>query len=141
MATAIAGDVRALRRYFVTAETMRRRSQKMIDKYGPDELMPDHPQFDKFFAYTSLWLSTLWVALDGWQQLGIVDDHMQEVIADDRMLLLRDFRNVTFHFMREYLAPRHLAFITADDSMTWAIDAHYSLNVALVEALNNYESH
>jgi hypothetical protein len=133
MATVTEKDISALRRYFVTAETMRRRAQKMMDKYGPDELALGQPQFAKFFAYASLWFSTLWVALEGWRQLGLPDEQMKEVIADERMVLLRDFRNVTFHFMRDYVAPRHLAFLT-DDSMAWAFKAHYSLNVALVEA-------
>ena len=140
MATVTAKDIRALRRYFVTAETMRVRAQKMMDKYGPDELMFDKPQFAKFFGYTSLWFSTLWVALDGWRELGLSDDHIQEVLDDDRMDLLRQFRNVTFHFKREYVAPRHLAFLTAEDSMAWVFNAHYSLNVALMEASRDFGS-
>lgn len=124
-----------LHRYFITADLMRRHTDHYLNKFSPRELSPDSELFPDFFSYMSLWYSTLYVTLDGWQQLRIVDDPLAAALSDTRLRALNDFRNVTFHFRPNYIEPRHLEFIADSGSALWVRKTHNTLGTALLEAL------
>jgi hypothetical protein len=117
---------------------MRRHADWYFENHEPSDLTPDRQLFAEFFAYLSLWYGTLWVALDGWRQLGLPNERLAAVLGDGRFGLLKGFRNVTFHFLRDYVEPRHMAFIMAEDSVLWVSDAHDALSTALLDALRPY---
>lgn len=123
--------LRALHRYFLAAARMR---QDFWDFYRQhhESAGRDSELYVDFFTYLSLWYSTLWVALDGWKQLGVEDAALGEALEDPRTLLLRDFRNATLHFDSTFPAKRHMALIDASQAAGWVFYVHAKLERAIL---------
>lgn len=80
------------------------------------------------FAYFALWLSLLYVLVEGWEELKLQDPKVGGLIASPNRELLRRFRNGAFHFQPDYFDARFLEFIDGtNDSAAWAKQLHEAI--------------
>lgn len=130
-------DLHTLRRYFVSANLMRRQFYNYVAEHPGVGL--DSREFPEYFTYMSRSCSTPWIALDGWRQLRLTDADMTRVLATRRFRLLNDFRNATMHYQRQYITPKHRGFIADPESVPWAHEAHDTLRTAILTAIREHK--
>lgn len=53
------------------------------------------------FMYMSLWYGTLYVVIEGWEGLKMVDSKIDKVLTSKNVDLLRLYRNGVFHFQKQ----------------------------------------
>lgn len=126
----------SLHRYYLTADTMRRDMRSYLREH-PGSSDVNSIEFTQFFAYMSMWYSTLWVVLEGWAELKIEDPDMDQILADDNAALLRRFRNATFHYQRDYFDQRVIDYVQSEDSVGWVYMAHKRVGDALLRELGH----
>lgn len=75
------------------------------------------------------WYAALWVAVEGWRQCPLSDETVDELLTDpafeDNVQLLRRFRNGVYHYQRDLISDRLLAFLRqGEHAVTWAFLLH-----------------
>ena len=64
------------------------------------------------FTYLSLWYATLYVVVEGWKELSLVNGEVEELLAfHERVESLRRFRSGVFHFQATYWDDRLIDFL------------------------------
>jgi hypothetical protein len=53
-------------------------------------------------AYLAYWFASLYVLAEGWQELKFSHPAVNPFLTDDRLDVLRRFRNFVFHFQKNY---------------------------------------
>lgn len=138
----------SLHKHWVTADAvglhLRRSltSSDPIDSTGvPDELRGVAEKLSAF-AVLSVWYSLLYVVVEGYQELKLRDDEIDELLDRNSYLnMLRLFRNATFHFQKDPFTPKILEFLTAGDSEVWvkelniAFKRFFERELSIVEVL------
>ena len=106
-----------LYRYFMWADRMRDAMERLLDQGSPKLLVT--PTGDLLFLYISYYHSALFIVIEGWQDLHLHDERIDELLKSDNVDLLRRFRNGTFHFQREYLDNRIIGLVRTDGVAEW----------------------
>lgn len=113
-----------LHKYFMTASLM---AQEF------DHHLKDPPQFQckdavedgmmflvsKAGLTMTLWYGALYVVVEGWQELGMSDPEVDQLLQSPNTKLLRDVRNSVFHFQKHWLDKRLGKFVSTKDSVPW----------------------
>ena len=76
-----------------------------------------------FFGALAHWLASLYVVAEGWQEIGIPDPVISDLIAkyDDYYQLMRRFRNGVYHFQHKPLSVKLTDFLNPQSEGTlWA---------------------
>ena len=84
--------------------------------FAPSSTFPFDPDLNTLFLFQSYWFSSLYVVIEGWNELGLSDPDIDQLIDCPSVDLLRRHRNGTFHFQKEYFAARFMNFIEDDDA-------------------------
>ena len=113
---------------------MRRRFYEFVEVH-PEFTGQDDKDFSEFFAYLSLWYSSLWVAIDGWTQQGVAWPDLDPLLAAEQLDRLKDFRDATMHYRPDYFDRKHMRFFRDEHSVEWANAVHYVLGVAILDGL------
>ena len=67
-----------------------------------------------------LWLGTLYVVVEGWQEAKLSDPEIDRLLTSANVPLLRRFRNGMFHFQGdEWLSTKLSNFAHSPDSVPW----------------------
>jgi hypothetical protein len=87
------------------------------------------PDGAKVFMYMSYWYASLYVVVDGWKILKLVDSRVDALRSSSKNLhLLREYRNGVFHFQRKYLDNKFLDLMRLNkDAVAWTTDLHNAL--------------
>jgi len=73
-----------------------------------------------YFLSLSVWYSLLYVVIEGYKQLNLNDNKIDQLLAEGKYVdLLRRFRNSVFHFQEEPLSSKTLDFLEAEASEVW----------------------
>ena len=97
----------ALHRYYIWANRMRVHFDELLN-----EQEPRRPGWDiDSRTYMSYWYAGLYVVIEGWQELGLSDPAIDELLQSPNVALLRRFRNGVFHFQRIYDDERFIGLI------------------------------
>jgi len=100
-----------------------------LDRY--DERTDDGtPDVEKwyFIALLTQWYASLWVVIEGWQQIPFADPEIDDLIDSSPRFcgLLKRFRNGVYHFQPNLLEPRLIDFLEKSDvTMLWARLLHH----------------
>lgn len=78
-------------------------------------------------AYMSYWYGGLFTVCEGWQDLGLSDPEVDELLKDPNLQLLKRYRNRAFHYQADYFDPRFTDFQAQKLSVHWV----RKLNAAL----------
>ena len=124
-----------LHRYFIWADRMRFHFDQELTKRasfppGTFELEVEE------FMYISLWYAQLYTVIEGWKELGLKDDVVNALIAqNDYVELLRRYRNGVDHFQKDYFDSRFTSFVAQSGSAIWARDLHQALSRYFLQRL------
>ena len=85
-----------------------------------------------FGLYFFYYFGALYVVIEGFRDLKLKDDAVQNLLKSPHTEALRRSRNGAFHFQREYLTPKLLdPYLGEDDFVDWAFALHDALRVCL----------
>ena len=116
-----------LHRYFIWANRLREHLEDTLRQQGP---MPDtHARMADaereaaeqaarawllpVFFYGSYWLASLYVVVEGWQELGLHDARVDQLLERAFVDLLRRNRNAVLHYQPEYLDRRVVELVAS----------------------------
>jgi len=123
-------EIHTLHRYFVWANRLRDDylSQIEAQRPPPSDKVETRHWLVRPFAYFSMWMALLYVVCEGWAQLGLCDSSVQSLLQEDRLRLLRRYRNGVAHFQKTYFDRRFTEFVDQGDAiLDWAHALHSAL--------------
>lgn len=95
-----------LHRYYIWCNRMRTHFDEVLS-HG----MPVGKTEIESFLYMSYWYGALYVVVEGWRELKLVDTAIDELLQSPNVDLLRRYRHGVFHFQSGYYDTRFLAFM------------------------------
>ena len=111
-------EIYTLHKYYIWANSMRVHYDKFFQREKPD--MKNKEVFFEVIQYMSFWYSALFVVVEGWRDLGLEDERINELLDSHLVDLLRRFRNGVFHYQRNYFDNRFWNFIEEkEESASW----------------------
>ncbi|HKE38196.1 MAG TPA: hypothetical protein VKG21_00010 [Casimicrobiaceae bacterium] len=140
----MAPEIHALHRYFIWSSRMRDHFVESFEEGEHQEIrFPPSDHIDvRRFGYLSLWCSMLYVLVEGWKELRLSDQSVDALLIDDNLELLRRFRNGAFHFQREYLDGRFVAFLNkGEDILIWLAKLHQAFSQFFLRELHKAGFH
>lgn len=117
-------EIITLHRYFIWADRMRVHFDHILRYSKPisPESFKKREGID-IFLYMSLWYGMFYVLIEGWQELGLVDEKIDELLKSNNVNLLKQYRNGVFHFQKEYYDERFTKLMTeGQDVAIWIRD-------------------
>lgn len=86
------------------------------------------------WIYLSLWYASLFVVAEGWQEAGMTNERISNLLADTEKLgALRRFRNGVFHFQTDYFDARLTDLLALGaDSARWVRELHSEIGSDLL---------
>lgn len=123
-------QVAALHRYWMWANQLRELFEQELIKpewiTNHKELTDKHPEIIGVLFISSTpgmlmshWYGALYVAVEGWRELGLTDPIIDPLINDPAIDLLKRYRNGAFHYQKNYFDDRFAAFMAEQTSVTW----------------------
>ena len=136
-------DIVTLHRYFVWAGEMKQ-SFEVTAASRPQPLEWASEETIRALMYMCLWYGVLRAVVEGWEELKLADPTIDSLLAtrtgtmmkvrdkDDAEYdvpetysdMLRRVRNAVFHFQRDYLDDRLIAFMQKKESVVWVRSLH-----------------
>ncbi|MGB3478366.1 MAG: hypothetical protein WBB67_04315 [bacterium] len=122
-------QIATLHRYYIWANRMRDHFDKILPKkqFGVNEIQGIDIEI---FMYMSFWYAELYVVIEGWRKLKLVDEIVDQLLrSENNIKLLKRYRNAVFHFQRDYYDDRFMDFIKEGDHIVkWVRDLndHFS---------------
>jgi len=114
-------DVITLIRYFKWSLTLQERAAPFMRAKEAGETLSEEDAI-RSVGLLSYWFASLYVVVEGWQELGLQDPDVESLLADTNSLsLLRRFRNGVFHFQASYTDKRFAEFFGKGlEAVGWA---------------------
>jgi hypothetical protein len=119
-------EVFSLHRYFLAANAQRVAFQQIIT--GHAEKTGEAPHYggenwNENWIAMSYWYGGLYVVIEGWQELGLIDPEVDALLASPNVALLKRYRNGTFHYQRKYFDERFQGLIRdGTDVVAWVTE-------------------
>jgi hypothetical protein len=117
----------SLHRYFMAANKMRICFQKIFK--DPDFLKKYEGQnplvtllvmhADDYGIFMFYWYAGIYVVIEGYQELGLEDPIIDNLLKSPNVAYLKRCRNGTFHFQKDYLSSKLQEFMAQKDSVSW----------------------
>jgi len=124
-----------LHRYFIWTDRLRVHFDNTIK--NKDKLKPQRFKIDTFL-YMSYWYGGLYVLIEGWQELHLLDQKINELLKSPNVDLLRRYRNGAFHFQKEYYDKRFLDFmIEGENCVVWVRQIREAFSDYFLKELQN----
>lgn len=120
--TTLDAPVPSLFRYYMSMSLVRQEFYKHLPsslKDNADDPAQDGMEllFTKAGLMMQIWYGLLYVVIEGWKELGLVDAEIDNLLCQaDYVTKLRNFRNAVFHYQRQFL-PVKQEGLFADRSM------------------------
>lgn len=111
-------------RYLFWAEILSRRFKEFMESLHD---VDNDAKGWTFFALMSQWYASLWVVIEGWQELQFKDNVLNGLISNrpDYCYLLKRYRNGVFHYQPRIIEERFLSFLREDeDLVVWIHNLH-----------------
>ena len=110
----------SLARYFLWSGMQAKICQRCVER---DAANPDIYTFGAM----SYWFSSLYVVIEGWRDLKLVDPEIDVLLADKKKVdELRLYRNATFHYRPKLLDKKFMGLMSGDAQETtdWLTKLH-----------------
>jgi hypothetical protein len=113
-----------LHKYFMTASLMAQdfdRHLKSPQQFQCKDVAEEVMMFlvSKAGLTMCLWYGALYVVVEGWQQMGMSDPEVDQLLRSPNVKLLKGVRNSVFHFQKHWLDKRQAAFFGESSSVAW----------------------
>ena len=122
-------ELRVLHQYFFWADRMRVHFEQAIKKPTPPGI--DLPLFQEpeKWLYMSYWYAAMYVVIEGWQQLKLSDERVDELLSNEPFVqALKRYRNGVFHYQKKLLDERFIEFIAKKEGGTWIHDLRTAIS-------------
>jgi hypothetical protein len=109
----------SLHRYWLWAEYLRK---LFLESAAVDNASPMSVEWfaNKSGMLMSHWYSALFVVVEGYSELGLKDDIVDELLkVSENIELLKRYRNGTAHYQKNYFDKRFLEFMSVKGSAKW----------------------
>jgi hypothetical protein len=123
-------ELHSLHRYFIWANRMKNHCAEAIHQQGdpPSGGVELRIWFSAPFSYACYWFATLYVVVEGMQELQLTNPPLSTLLKDDdKLQKLRRFRNGVYHYQTDYFDNRIRDFLSAP-YMDWASELHGQLS-------------
>ncbi len=117
----------SLYRYFIAANKMRILFEKamadpnVINRFPHldpiTKMMMWH--VDDYGVFMFYWYSGIYVVIEGFGELHLHDEKIDELLKSPNVEALCLMRNATFHFQKEFFSPKMMHFMKSPDSVPW----------------------
>ena len=119
-------EIITLHRYFIWADRMKIHFDRVLKGIKPipinDELFKKEKGIETFL-YMSLWYGMFYVLIEGWQELKLSDEKIDNLLKSENVELLRNYRNGVFHFQKEYYDKHFIKLMSeGKDIANWIRD-------------------
>lgn len=124
----------ALHRHWIIADAVRVvLRQKVVnpdgkgkDKYSPKDI--ELGELLSMMCRMQVWYALLFVVVEGYQELGYKYEPLDKVLEQEEYVkLLKRYRNATFHYQKEPINEKLVAFLDKEDSENWIRDLNKQL--------------
>ncbi len=118
-------SILTLHKYFIWSDRMRVHFYKTIE--GGLPINDPNVMFSKkginANLYMSYWYASMFVVIEGWQQLGLSDPKIDNLLKSPNVKLLKHYRHGVFHFQRNYFDKRFIELIRdGQNAVKWIRD-------------------
>lgn len=103
-------EVFNLYKYFIWADSMKTAYENLLDR-RTSEIIPVVKFEAEYNLYISYWFGSLYVVIEGWNELNLKDKEIDSLLKSHNVNLLRRYRNGVFHFQRDYFDERFMGFL------------------------------
>lgn len=112
-----------LYRYYLYAVVMRDNLRKENSEDYIKSLKDDASSVILIFSspvgvYMTYFYSALYLIIEGWKELKLSDETIDQFIASSHTEKLRLFRNATFHYQKEPISPKLVQFLGTEEEAT-----------------------
>ena len=99
-----------LYKYFIWADRMKASFELLFEKNIKGLL--SNTEFEiEYNLYMSYWFASLYIVIEGWQELKLKDKNIDSLLDSPNVNLLRRYRNGVFHFQKDYFDERFMGFM------------------------------
>lgn len=129
-----------LQRYFFWAEAFRLDYYKQIQNYK--HLLESDDKGDlgvaEFLVSPAgrnllFWCSTLRVVYEGYKEVKLSNQYVEDVNDEIKMQKLKEFRNATFHYQKDYFTNKYFDLMSEPDMESWIESLHAAFSRYLTE--------
>lgn len=93
-----------------------------IERHNFERKIQDDESGIRFFIYSSQWLASLYVVVEGWLSLKEPDTTINELLSvyEDYVLTIKRCRNAVYHYQKDILDKRVEKAVSDKELITWA---------------------
>lgn len=76
----------------------------------------------RYFIYSSQWLASLYVVVEGWESLKLSDNKINKLLSvyNDYVLTIKRCRNAVYHFQKNIVDKRVDSAVSDKELLVWA---------------------
>jgi len=122
--------IRSLHRYYIHTTLLKKKFEEETLKASHIVTEHDDPEMNTVLTginlgvmpvgtYMEYWYGGLYVVCEGWKDLGLEDDTIDNLLENELLDSLRLFRNSVFHFQQDYCSPKKNSFINSPGSVDY----------------------
>ncbi len=129
-----------LHRYYIWANRMRAHYDEVLDKNKGTPSIDSEP-FIEAFMYMSIWYGLLFVVIEGWRDLKLIDSKIDMLLQSSNVDFLRLYRNSAFHFQPDYFNHKQMAFmVSKDNPVAWVRTLNKEFGRYFLDSINASKS-
>ncbi len=131
----------SLHRYYIYSNRLKEYFDFTVTNYKCDEEAPlqaamrftiSDPMMFMFY-----WYASLYVVIEGWQELCLSDPEIDALLASPNVQLLKRFRNGLFHYQKNYGDNRFTELLRpGEDVVPWVRDLHGKIGAYFLRELS-----
>ena len=105
----------------------------------PENKIPNYQFEIESRLYMSYWYGGLYVVIEGWKQLKLVDVAVNQLLESPNVGLLKRYRHGVFHFQQNYNDKKFLDFIVeGENCVEWIRQLNQEFGRFFLEWFNNH---
>lgn len=104
-------EIFTLHRYYIWSDRMRVHFDDVLRRRKATKNSKDTFDLDSML-YMSYWYAGLYTVIEGWKELKLSDQNIDNLLCSKNVALLKRYRNGTFHFQKTYYDSRFTNLIT-----------------------------
>jgi len=141
-------QILTLHRYYIHTTLMKKQFEAELAK--GEHIVTEHDDPAKNVIMTGIklrampvgtfmdyWYGGLFVVCEGWKELKLQDDAINQLLDDPKLDLLKRFRNAAFHYQKDYLNPKHQGLIDDRESVKYVRSLSQELGRWFLEHLRD----
>jgi hypothetical protein len=106
--------------YSAYSSMMRVDFDRIFDKFTPAQIGHEQ-EHRKAVIYMCYWFASLYLVIEGWEQLGIHDFKVDALLASPSVAILRRYRDGVFRFNTQFFLERNQETLMSDiKAILWA---------------------